>query len=501
MRQTNQNKTKALLIWPKIPNTFWSFCYALQFVRKKASFPPLGLLTVAALLPAEWQKKVVDMNVAPLKDSDLQWADYVFISGMIIQRDSVKAVLERCRKFKRKVVAGGPIFTTGYKEFIHYVDHFVLNEGEATIPLFLNDLMRGEAKKIYMSGERPDIAKTPVPLWQLINFKDYANMAIQYSRGCPFDCEFCDITIMNGRSPRTKTNEQLVNELETLYKRGWRGGVFIVDDNFIGNKDKVKKVLPGVIGWMHKRRNPFTFLTEASINLADDQELMRLMVKSGFYKVFIGLESPVVENLVECNKLINIKRNLVDDVKKIQQSGLEVMAGFIVGFDNDPVSIFERQIEFIQRSGVVTAMVSLLGALPGTRLYNRLKNEGRILKKWTGNNMDSCINFIPKMNTAALRSGYKKIVKTIYHPARYYERVMTFIKEFKPRRHILRSRLSREQALAFFRSLWYLGVVWRFRKFYWKLVFRTLFRYPAVFPQAIIFAIYGYHFQKISEEM
>lgn len=453
------------------------------------------------MLPVQWQKKIVDMNVAQLKDSDLAWADYVFVSGMIIQRDSIKSVLERCRKFNCKVVAGGPIFTTGYEEFAQGVDHFVINEGEVTIPLFLNDLMQGSPKKMYTSTERPDIAKTPIPLWRLINFKDYATMAIQYSRGCPFDCEFCDITIMNGRNPRTKTNGQLVAELEALYEQGWRGSVFIVDDNFIGNKNRVREALPSVIDWMHKRRNPFTFLTEASVNLADDPELMQMMVKAGFHKVFIGLETPIAENLAECNKFINAKRNLVDAVKDIQNSGLEVMAGFIVGFDNDPASIFERQIEFIQKSGVVTAMVSLLGALPGTRLYLRLKKEGRLLKKWTGDNTECSINFIPRMDINTLKVGYKKIVKTIYHPSRYYERVMTFIKEFKPHKAVFKSHLSREQLLAFVRSLWYLGVVWRFRKFYWKLLFRTLFRNPRVFPQAVIFAIYGYHFQKLSEEL
>lgn len=497
-----QKTTKVLLIYPQIPQTFWSFCYVLKFVRKKASFPPLGLLTVAAMLPKEWDKKLVDMNVATLQDSDLEWADYVFVSGMIVQRDAIKEILNRCRDFNCKIVAGGPIFTTGYKDFVQEVDHFVLNEGEVTIPLFLEDLRKGKAQKMYTSTEKPDISSTPIPLWHLIRMKDYATMSIQFSRGCPFDCEFCDITIMNGRIPRTKTREQLLHELEVLYEHGWRGGVFIVDDNFIGNKKKVKEILPALIDWMREKRYPFAFLTEASVNLADDPQLMEMMTDAGFNKVFVGLETPVEESLVECNKLLNKKSDLVTSVKKMQRAGLEVMAGFIVGFDSDPASIFERQIEFIQKVGVVTAMVGLLGALPGTRLYNRLKREGRLLEKWSGNNTDCSLNFIPKMDLSKLREGYKNIVQTIYSPAKYYERVITFIKEFKPQKHFLKkNHLSKDQFMAFIRSLWFLGVVWKFRKFYWKLLLVSLFRYPRVFPQAVIFAIYGYHFQRLSEEM
>lgn len=500
MMQTNTNNKKILLIWPKIPNTFWSFCYALKFVHKKASFPPLGLLTIAAMLPSEWKKRLVDMNVTKLKDSDLAWADYVFISGMIIQRDSIKKVLEQCRSFECKVVAGGPIFTTGYKDFMDDVDHFILNEAESTLPLFLNDLKQGRAQKLYTSGERPDITNTPIPLWNLINFKDYATMSIQFSRGCPFDCEFCDITIMNGRIPRTKTKNQLMSELESLYEAGWRGALFIVDDNFIGNKNKVKEVLPFVIEWSRQKRYPFAFLTEVSINLSDDTQLMKMMVDAGFTKVFVGIETPVQESLTECNKLLNKNKDLVSSVKCIQRTGLEVMGGFIVGFDNDPISIFERQINFIQKAGVVTAMVGLLSALPETKLYARLKKQGRLLEKWRGNNTECSINFIPKMNVAILKEGYKKIVKTIYSPSKYYERVITFLKETKPK-PFFKHRLKLSQLGAFLLSLWTLGVVWKFRRFYWKLLLTSLFISPKAFPQAVIFSIYGYHFHKLSEEL
>jgi len=497
-----KNTTKILLINPDIPRTFWSFYYVLKFVHKKAAFPPLGLLTVAAMLPKEWEKKLIDMNVSKLKDSDLAWADYVFIGGMIIQKESIKGILKRCRPFNCKVVAGGPVFSTGYQDFKDGVDYFVLNEGEITIPLFLKDLEEGRAKEIYTSEEKPVIHHTPIPMWDLIDMRHYATMSIQYSRGCPFDCEFCDITIMNGRIPRTKTEEQLLRELDALYVRGWRGGVFIVDDNFIGNKNKVKAIMPGLIRWMRKHRYPFSFLTEASVDLAEDKELVRLMVKAGFNKVFVGLETPEHDSLVECNKYLNKNKDLVAAVKGLQRAGLEVMAGFIVGFDSDPVHIFERQIEFIQKIGVVTAMVSLLGAMPGTRLHQRLKKQGRLIESdWKGNNTECSLNFIPIMDPVKLKQGYKRIVKTIYSPAKYYERVITFIKEFKPKGRIQHTNVHMSHLLAFARSIWILGIRWKYRYYYWKLLFSSLIRNPQAFPQAVTFAIYGYHFQKLSEEL
>ena len=379
---------RILLVYPQYPDTFWSFKHALKFVSKKAAFPPLGLLTVAAMLPAEWEKKLVDMNVARLTDEDIKWADYVFISAMVVQQDSVKEVIARCKRLNTRIVAGGPLFTTGYEEF-DGVDHFVLGEAEVTLPLFLEDLEKGCARHVYSSGTRPDIRRTPIPLWSLINMNNYSSMNVQYSRGCPFNCEFCDIILLNGHQPRTKEKEQLVAELDELYRRGWREGVFVVDDNFIGNKKKLKlEILPAIIEWRKGKRHPFVLSTEASINLADDEELMQLMVDAGFSTVFIGIETPNEESLLECAKLQNRNRDLVASVKKIQNCGLEVQGGFIVGFDSDPLSIFKNQINFIQKSGIVTAMVGLLNAPPGTRLYQRLKKENRLVKAFTGNNTD-----------------------------------------------------------------------------------------------------------------
>ena len=489
---------KILLVYPKYPDTFWSFKYALKFISKKASFPPLGLLTVASLLPEEWEKKLIDMNVSALTEKYLEWADYVLISAMVVQKRSAIEVIRRCKKLGIKVVAGGPLFTMGYEEF-EGVDHFVLNEAESTLPPFLDDLKNGCGRHIYTSKEWPDIRETPYPQWDLIDMKKYASMCIQYSRGCPFNCEFCDIIVLNGHKPRTKSKDQVLGELEVLYAQGWRGGVFFVDDNFIGNKKRLKtEILPTLIDWMKQKRYPFSFSTEASINLSDDDELMQLMAKAGFKKVFIGIETPNEDSLTECNKYLNKNRNLIACVKKIQNIGLEVQAGFIVGFDNDPLSIFERQISFIQKSGIVTAMVGLLNAPRGTRLYNRLKKEDRLLNDSSGDNTDCSLNFIPKMNVETLMNGYKKILNTIYSPKHYYKRVMTFLKGYKPKPLRKKINLKFSHFKAFFKSIWFLGIKGKERLHYWKLISWTLLRRPRFFDLAISFAIYGFHFRKVA---
>lgn len=490
---------KILLVYPQYPDTFWGFKHALKFISKKASFPPLGALTVAAMLPESWEKKLVDMNVTRLTDEDIRWADYVFISAMIVQQNSVKEVVTRCKRLGIKTVAGGPLFTTGYEEF-QEVDHFVLGEAEITLPLFLRDLEKGSARHLYMSKERPDISKTPVPLWSLIDKKKYSSMSLQYSRGCPFNCEFCDIIVLNGHKPRTKTRDQMLAELEAIYQQGWRASVFIVDDNFIGNKKKLKaETLPAIIEWQKRRKHPFALSTEASINLADDEELMQMMVEAGFNTVFVGIETPNEESLVECNKLQNRNRDMVASVKRIQNHGMEVQGGFIVGFDSDPLSIFESQISFIQKSGIVTAMVGLLNAPPGTPLYRRLKGESRLLKSITGDNTDCSMNFTPKMNYETLINGYKHIMDTIYSPHNYYARIRAFLKEYRPYRK-QRSKIYFYHVKAVLKSIWFLGIRENGRWHYWRMVIATLLKYPRKFPLSISLAIYGYHFRKVIEK-
>ncbi len=489
---------KVLLVYPKIPVTYWGFQHALKFIDKKAAFPPLGLLTVASLLPQSLDKKLIDMNVDTLKDKDLLWADYVFISAMVIQKDSVRDVIDRCKGLGVKTVAGGPLFTSE-SELFDDVDHLVLNEGELTIPSFLRDLERGCAKHTYTSQDWADIRTTPIPQWDLINIKKYASMNIQYSRGCPFNCEFCDITTLFGHVPRTKDNDQVLGELDAIYKAGWRSGVFFVDDNFIGNKKKLMDdVLPAIIDWQRSHNYPFQFLTEVSINLADDEKLMVMMENAGFNSVFIGIETPDEGSLAECKKTQNKNRDLISCIKKVQRFGLEVQGGFIVGFDNDSETIFDRMINFIQESGIVTAMVGLLNAPKGTSLHKRLMGEGRMDGAFTGDNTNFTMNFTPRMDKNLLVKGYKSIVSTIYSPKYYYERVKNFLKGSDTVRRI-KTDLSGTNILAFLRSTVKLGVFGKERRYYWELLFWSLFKRPKAFPAAVRFAIYGFHFRKIYE--
>lgn len=486
----------ALLIYPNHPDTFWSFKHALKFVSKKASEPPLGLLTVAALLPQEWNKKLIDMKVDSLDDKALQWADIAFISAMSIQKESVRAVVERCRRFGLKIVAGGPLFTMEYQNF-EGIDHFVLNEAEITLPPFLKDLENGCPKAAYRSAELPSLDLSPIPMWELIHLKKYNTINIQYSRGCPYDCEFCDISLLFGNQVRTKNCDRFLAELDRLHEIGWRGTVFIVDDNFIGSKIKLKKViLPSLILWQQKHKYPFSFTTEASVDLSDDNALMVMMAMAGFNSVFVGIETPNETSLSECNKLQNRNRNLTDCVKKLHEHGMMVNGGFIVGFDNDPPTIFDQLIHFIQDSSVVTVMVGLLNAPRGTRLYNRLVQEKRLLNEDSGDNTDYSINFIPKMGREKLIDGYRDILRSIYSPKPYYRRVRKFLSEFNPLSR-KKFRLNFRHITAFLKSVVVLGFIGRERLQYWRLLFWTLFKQPKLFSYAVTFAIYGFHFRKV----
>lgn len=490
-------KMKVLLVYPETPATFWSFKDALDFVSKKSAEPPLGLITVAAMLPNEWELKLIDTNVSKLKDEDILWSDYVFLSGMSVQIKSFKDILLRCNKLGTKVVAGGPLATTQYKEFLG-VDHFVLNEAEITLPRFLKDLEEGKAKYIYTSDEFPSVEETPIPRWDLLQMDKYASMSVQYSRGCPYDCDFCSITMLNGRVPRTKTKEQFIAELDKLYELGWKGGLSVVDDNFIGNKRKLKNdVLPAVAEWSKQNKYPFHLITEVSINLADDDDLLKLMVDAGFYSVFVGIETPNNKGLEECGKSQNLKRDLVSAINKIQNSGMLVSGGFIVGFDSDTESIFDEQINFIHRSGIPSAMVGILNAPIGTKLFKRLKAENRLLENFSGNNMDCSINFIPKMKYDVLMRGYSKLIHTIYAPKEYYNRIKEFLNvyqlpEWWP------NKLTPDEVKAFLRLLWRIGIRESGRKHFWKLFAFSLVKHPRKFPIAMTLSVYGFHFRRIA---
>ena len=485
-----------LLIYPEFPDTFWSFKHALKFVRKKSSSPPLGLLTVAAMLPGTWEKRLVDMNVQRLLNEDLAWADMVMISAMTVQRESTNEIIEQVRAAGKPIVAGGPLFTAEPEAFPE-VDHLILNEAEITLPLFLSDLGRGKPQRIYQTKEFADITKTPLPLWELIDLRHYDSLSIQFTRGCPFNCDFCNVTALLGHRVRMKTTDQLIGELDKIYTLGWRRSIFIVDDNFIGNKRILKReVLPAMIEW-RKGKKGCLFLTEASVNLSDDDELIEKMVKAGFMKVFIGIETPDDNALAECSKSQNRNRDLVGSVKKLQHMGLQVMGGFIVGFDSDDETIFQRMIDFIQESGIVTAMVGLLQAPIGTQLYQRMLREGRIRNVYSGDNVDGETNIVPKMDIARLKKGYRKILDSIYSAKGFYERVRTFLRDYKPARHAV--TLQWQEIAALISSIFKIGIKSKERWQYWKLFFWTLFKCPEKFPLAITFTIYGYHFRKVNE--
>jgi len=485
---------RCLLIYPEYPETFWSFKYALRFIRKKAAFPPLGLLTISAMLPETWSLKLIDLNVAKLTEKELAWADCAFISAMAIQRKSVQEIIARCKTAGLKIIAGGPLFSSEYDRFKD-VDHFILNEAEMTLPPFLEDLEKGCAKPVYQSSEFCDLRKTPAPKWELIDLKNYVSISIQFSRGCPFNCDFCNVTSLFGHRSRIKTAEQIISELDALYNLGWRGQIFFVDDNFIGNKAYLKnRLLPSLIKWRKGKRG-IPFNTESSINLADDQILMEMMVEAGFDSVFIGIETPDEASLAECNKQQNKNRDLLQSVKRIQRNGLQVQGGFIVGFDSDTPSIFQRQIEFIQKSGIVTAMVGLLNAPPGTRLYERMKKEDRLIGLISGDNVDGSTNILPKMGHDALREGYRKIMRHIYSPKQYYKRATTFLREYKVPK--IRAPIHFQHVMGGVRSSIRLGIFGQERFQYWRILFWTILHRPRLFSLTITLAIYGHHFRKI----
>ncbi|MDD5343426.1 MAG: B12-binding domain-containing radical SAM protein [Smithella sp.] len=486
---------KALLINPLIPDTFWNFRHVMKFIRKKAAHVPLGLLTVAAMFPGEWDIKVVDMNTESLSDEVIEWADLIFIGAMMVQKESVRQIIARCRTLGKAIVGGGPLFTS-YKDDFNDVDYLVLNEAEITLPLFLKDLANGSPRRIYTTEEKPDINLTPLPRWDLIDINIYASMSVQYSRGCPYDCEFCDITNLYGRYPRLKSNEQMIREFDRLYEIGWRGSLFIVDDNFIGNKSKVKTLLRELKSWQETRKFPFMLYTEASVNLAQDEKLMKLMTEAGFDAVFLGLETPEEKCFAECSKHQNRSVDLVEAVKTIQRNGMEVMGGFIIGFDSDPPDIFERQIKFIQNSGVVRAMIGLLNALPGTRLYQRLKEEGRLIDDCSGDNCDGTMNFTSQMDPRTLKEGYNKVINYIYSPKEYYARILEFLATYRPVRHRPMTLLG---IIAFLNSVLYVGILekWSNSIYFWKLLFKTMIFYRRSLREAVMLMMFGYHFRKL----
>ena len=490
---------KALLVYPEMPPTYWSFRYALPFIGRKASLPPLGLLTVAALLPEDWDVSLLDMNVEPLSEEAVAGADIVLTSSMLIQQASHSEVVRVCREHGTPVVAGGPFPTASWRS-IEGVDHFVLNEAEVTLPRFLQDLDKGRAEHVYEDDARPDLADSPPPRFDLVRRKAYSSMAVQFSRGCPHSCEFCDIIELFGRRPRTKTPAQLVEEMEILYREGWRGSLFVVDDNFIGNRKQVRLLLREVADWQRQREYPFSLFTEATLGLAEDEALMGQMVEAGFNMVFLGLETPDPCTLAAVGKSQNLRSDMLAGVHRIQARGMEVSGGFILGFDDDPEDIFDRQIEFIQSAAIPTAMVGLLNALPNTRLGRRLAEEGRLEGEATGNNThDFRLNFVPRMDVRKLLSGYRRVLAELYRPDRYFDRCLQLLKVLQPHRTSHRRVRAAELRAALLSVLRQSFSTYSWS--YWRFLIRGFLTRPSMLAETVTMAVKGHHFFKMTKNV
>jgi radical SAM superfamily enzyme YgiQ (UPF0313 family) len=495
-------RPRALLVYPEFPPSYWDFRYALELLGKRAPMPPLGLLTLAAMFPEAWELRLVDMNVSSLTDEDLGWADLVLTSTMVVQQRSLREVLARCKAVGKPVAVGGP-HPTSFSDEIIGADHILFGEVEEIFPHFLSDWLAGVAKPAYRPAAKPAITLTPVPRFDLIDLSAYGSMALQFSRGCPFDCEFCDITQLFGRVPRTKTNAQMLAELEHLYELGWRGPVFLVDDNFIGNRRDAMRLLPVVASWQRDRDYPFDLYTEASVNLAKHEALMNEMVDAGFSMVFLGIESPNPEALRRTHKLQNTARReddyLLRAVHRIQETGLEVTGGFILGLDGDGPEVFDAQIDFVQRAGIPIAMVGLLTALRGTHLYRRLEQEGRLLSESTGNNVEIALNFEPELDREVLIHGYRRVLSTLYDPRleSYFARCRKLLSRLGPRPR--RKRPTRAEITGFLRSVW-LQLFSRQGPTYLRFLGRVALTHPSQFALAARMSIKGWHFQRFTQQ-
>lgn len=492
---------KILFIYPEFPDAFWDFRRALPFISKRAALPPLGLITVAAMLPSTWEVRLADMNVTRLDNADLAWADYVFIGAMVVQRKSAEKLIDFCHSVGKKIVAGGPLFTMEHGSFPK-VDYFILNEAEITLPLWLADLKRGALQRVYRSEKFANLNNSPIPRWDLLDIGAYANMCLQYSRGCPFGCDFCNVFILNGNRTRVKTAKRMIIELNSLLATGWQGTVFLADDNSIGDKQSFKtKLLPALIAWQKRTGHRVFFSTEASINLADDQELINLMVATGFNSVFIGVETPNQAALAECGKKQNLGRDPIAAVKILQRAGLQVTIGLVLGFDADNLTIFKRQFDLAMKGGIPTVMAGILNAPFGTKLWHRLKQAGRLREHVSGDNADGSTNVITLMDAEVLHDGYRRLMKDLYTPRHYYRRVRTFLREYRaPSVHQVYQRFNLQRLLALFRVSWRLGLIERGRFGYWlMLIWVVCRRQLRLLPMAIELLATGYHFRKVTE--
>ena len=493
----------ALLIYPQFPETFWSFKYALSFLGKRTAQPPFGLMTLGALLPKNWNRRLVDTNVERLRDRNLAWADVVLLSSAHIQRDSLAAIVERCRTLGLRTVVSGPI-TSSVPTPDLKADHVIIGEAEGLIAELARDLQQGTAKAVYQATERPETRTSPLPDLSLINMKRYAAMTVQYSRDSRFSCESCDIVEFHGRCLCTRAVAQVLAELDQLRAEGWRKSVFIGDDNFIGNRAKAKELCVELIRWRQQSKTNFDFITEASLHLADDPELLQLMKDAGFKSVFLGIETPDESGLMASNKSQNARPSLVDSVATIQSFGMQVMGGFVLGPDTDHADIFDRMVESIQKSGIPIATVGLLHAMPGTQLFRRLRQEGRHLDGGVGNSASGHLTFLPQLDATRLIEGYRSVLKRVYSCEAYYERVKLHLSrmqsmpgEWSSKQRLLTPENARALVLSVFRQ----GIFGRRRWSYWKFLLTAAIRYRRCFGAAMALAGMGYHFQVMTRKL
>lgn len=483
---------RILLVYPEMPDTFYAMKHFMKVVNKKAAYPPLGLLTVASLLPEDWEKKLSDLNVAPFDKNDLLWADYVFVSAMNVQEESVCEIIAQCKALGVKIVAGGTLFTHDYHRFPD-VDHFVLNEAELTLPLFLADLEKGGPQKIYKTSEFADVTITPLPALHLIDRGQYLYDIVQYSRGCPYMCDFCDVTALLGRRPRTKTPDQIIQELEEINKAGHTQLVLFADDNLIGNKRTLKaELLPALIEWRKKTQPGFYFATQLTINLADDEELMQMLLDAGFRHVFIGIETPSEESLKVSHKTQNLKKDLLTTIHYLHGKGFIISGGFIVGFDTDDERIFARQVQFIQQSGIPLPIVNILKAPPGTDLYRRMQKENRLYKAFAFTEGDT--NIIPAMDIAELYQGYLHLIENIYTPATSYQRLMQFFNTYRfPKSSVrIKEKITLRHLQIVARIVYQLGIADSDRKYFWKLIAWSLRNNRKMLDKAFFYSVMIY---------
>lgn len=491
---------KILLAYPKFPISYWGFQHGLKLAGKKASLPPLGLISLAALLPKDWSVRLVDLNIQKLRDKDIRWADVVMVGGMRVQEESIHEVLARARAMGKRSVVGGPAPTTAPSEYAD-ADLIFQGEAEGRIDSLVAALAAPVGQIRLLSPEpnsRPALEKAPIPRFDLLDYRQYTSMALQYSRGCPFNCEFCDIIEMFGRVPRLKTSDQVMAELEAIYQLGYRGSVFFVDDNFIGNKASVKRLTPLMSSWQKRRGHPFELYTEASVNLAADEQLLAGMVEAGFAAVFLGIETPSAEALKETGKNQNVHTDLTEAVLTITRAGIEVFGGFIVGFDSDKPDIFDLQREFISGVPIPLAMVGLLLALPQTALWRRLKREGRLKYRTNGDQFDGRLNFHPVMDETTLLRGYARLLAELYDPEAYYQRCMAYI-DLAPKLPGGKPS-SLRYVPTLIRTVLRVGLTRPYKRLFWRLIFRSLTHAPHTFAWAVGHAVMGEHLIRYTRE-